>query len=265
MNTDMEGDGGQLNEDGPDGSVLRQRRRHRSFTEKRRNSMNLTPLVMPGNESGSFSGFSFPSRFGRKEDIKGESKELFEHFVCDEISREHLYVPDDWASSTLSGCSGISTPQGYKNPTWAKYGRELRVMADEFAQTKERQHIKKRAGGVNMNSATYESFSDMLSELFFSESISTAITRERLVVLFFFCSDIVIRSLKAKATHLFKKFIEWSTQFITSKVAEWIERLGGWGTVMRTSGRLFTNILMISACVFVAFAIGRVIIRRNSG
>ncbi|XP_069138722.1 uncharacterized protein [Argopecten irradians] len=169
MNMETEGDGGQQSDDTLDGSVVRQRKRHRSFTEKRRNSMNLTPLVMPGNE---YSGFSFPPHFGKKEDIKEESKELFEHFVYDEISREHLQVPDDLMSSTL-----ISTPQGYKNPTWAKYGRELRVMADEFAQTKERQRIKNRAGGVNMDSATYESFSDMLSELFFSGGMSSAITR----------------------------------------------------------------------------------------
>ncbi|XP_033749714.1 apoptosis regulator BAX-like [Pecten maximus] len=260
MNTEGEGDSGQQSDDAHDGSVVHQRRRHRSFTEKRRNSMNLTPLVMPGNNTSSFGAFNFPSRFGKKEDIKEESKELFERFVYDEISREHLHLPDD-----LETLSGISTPQGYKNPTWAKYGRELRVMADEFAETKERQRIKKRAGNVDMNSATYESFSDMLSELFFSGGMSSAITRERLVVLFFFCSDIVIRSLKAKATDLFRKFIEWSTQFITSKVAEWIERLGGWGTVLRTSGRLFTNLLMISAVCIVAFAVGKVIIRRNTG
>ncbi|XP_060074871.1 uncharacterized protein LOC132554560 [Ylistrum balloti] len=262
MNTEGKGDHDQQADDAHDGTVVHQRRRHRSFTEKRRNSMNLTPLVMPGNESSSFGGFSFPSQFSRKEDIKEESKELFEHFVYDEISREHLHLPDDVVTSTLSG---TSTPQGYKNPKWAKYGRELRIMADEFAKTKERQRIKQRAGDVDMNSATYESFSDMLSELFFSNVLSSAITRERLVVLFFFCSDIVIRSLKAKATDLFKKFIEWSTRFITSKVAETVARLGGWGSVMRTSGRLFTNILIISACIVLAFAVGKVISRRNSG
>lgn len=224
--------------------------------------------MIPGGESRSFGfdRFPFPTRFGKKENTKEETKELFEHFVSDEIFKENLEWPDDLASSTLSGYSGISTPQGYKNPTWAKYGRELRIMADEFAETKERQRIKQRAGQVNMDTATYDSFSDMLKELFFGGTGGiTSVSRERLVVLFFFCSDIVIRSLKAKATDLFKQFIEWSTRFITSKVAEWIENHGGWGSVLRTSGRLVTTVLLVSVCALALFGIGRIIMRRNSG
>ncbi len=42
----------------------------------------------------------------------------------------------------------FSTPQGYQNPVWAKTGREMRLMADAFAKTKEREKIRKKAQRV---------------------------------------------------------------------------------------------------------------------
>lgn len=110
MSSDRELESDEGTEDVQDGTVLRrEKRRHRSFTERRRNSQNLTPLMIPGGESRSFGfdGFPFPTRFGKKENTKEETKELFEHFVSDEIFKENLELPDDLASSTWSGYSGI--------------------------------------------------------------------------------------------------------------------------------------------------------------
>ena len=42
----------------------------------------------------------------------------------------------------------FSTPVGYRNPLWAKTGRELRMLADAFSKTKERERVRRRADEV---------------------------------------------------------------------------------------------------------------------
>lgn len=75
---------------------------------------------------------------------------------------------------------------------------------------------------VNTN-ITYEEFKDLLSELF----AAGGITKERIVVLFFFCSDVAIRSLQ-RGMDLFSRVISWSLSFITEFVCSWVRSHGGW-------------------------------------
>ena len=49
----------------------------------------------------------------------------------------------------MTYCDYFSTPLGYRNPVWAKTGKELRMLADEFSKTKERQKVQAKAEKVS--------------------------------------------------------------------------------------------------------------------
>ena len=70
---------------------------------------------------------------------------------------------------------------------------------------------------------SYQEFKDLLTELF----AAGGITKERIVVLFFFCSDVAIRSLR-RGAELCRQFLHWSFSFITEKVCSWVRSHGGW-------------------------------------
>ncbi|KAK3096449.1 hypothetical protein FSP39_000275, partial [Pinctada imbricata] len=116
-----------------------------------------------------------------------------------------------------------STPQGYANPAWAKAGKKLRIWADEFARTKQREKVREEAQRVDIVEMNEVAFSDLLSEAF-----SGNITESRVLFVFFFCSDLAIRALKQKLSDLFSRLLNWSMQFISNKVSQWVQQHGGW-------------------------------------
>lgn len=55
-----------------------------------------------------------------------------------------------------------------------------------------------------------------------------SITRERVVVLFFFCADVAIQALRQGLHRTFHRLIEWSLRYIATQVAAWVHSCGGW-------------------------------------
>jgi len=97
--------------DSQDGKIcVRTRQRSRQYSgdslkDRRRHSQTLTPLIIPDTNSV----FTIPWRKrSRHESVKEESTELFEHFVCGEIEREHLDIPNDLTSTCASSIRCIS-------------------------------------------------------------------------------------------------------------------------------------------------------------
>ena len=124
----------------------------------------------------------------------------------------------------------------------AMYGQELRRIAEEFEKSRLRQTVKDRAEKVNLSEITKESFVDLLEELFQGE-----ITRERIVILFFFCTDIALRAASF-AQELVVKLLGWSFSYIINTVCSLIHKLGGWDKV------LFYQLpsILISCCAALA-------------
>ncbi len=79
---------------------------------------------------------------------------------------------------------------------------------------------------VSMEQLTYDQFQDMLTELFLIGE--GGVTRERIMVLFVFCSDVAICFLVRKAMDLFQQLIAWSMRYITERVCAWVTDHGGW-------------------------------------
>ncbi len=56
--------------------------------------------------------------------------------------------PTHAAAAPVASVPPTATPTGYKHPQWAKRGKGLRKLADEFANTRERKKVQEKASGV---------------------------------------------------------------------------------------------------------------------
>ena len=119
-----------------------------------------------------------------------------------------------------------------------RLGRDLRTLSEDFARSSERMRVMKEANKVNFQHIDYEEFQNFLSELFFD-----GITREKIVVLFFFCSDIVARAYKNEMLSKLRKLFNWFLDYIIQHVCDWVRSHGGWVSFhFRTTKISFSNI-----------------------
>lgn len=98
---------------------------------------------------------------------------------------------------------------------------------------------------VKLTDITKEGFLQLLEELFKDNEI----TRERVVILFFFCTDVALRAASF-AHELVVKLMGWSFSYIINSVCDWIHNNGGWDHV------LFHRIpsFLINCCTALAIA-----------
>lgn len=139
------------------------------------------------------------------------------------------------------------------SPNLASYGKELRRIAEEFEKTRHRQEVRDSACRVNLSSITKEEFVKLLEELF-----QEKITREKIVILFFFCTDVALRAA-SYAHELVIKLLGWSFSYIINTVCSFIHKLGGWDKV------LFYQLpsILITCCAALAIASFVVYLRKN--
>lgn len=53
-------------------------------------------------------------------------------------------------------------------------------------------------------------------------------SRERILVVFFFCTDLALFALQNHTLNLFHQLMQWSTDFITGRLSQFISNNGGW-------------------------------------
>merc|ERR1712192_101839 len=122
---------------------------------------------------------------------------------------------------------------------------DLSTLAERFARSEGRQAVRRRAEQVELCSITQDNFSQLLSELFHDGGI----TQERILVLFFFCSDLALRALRAGLRATLSKLTRWSVAFLRSTVAAWVRCKGGWNNLL--SGK--TNHRQVFGSIFNSF------------
>ncbi|XP_071964595.1 uncharacterized protein [Antedon mediterranea] len=240
-----------------------------SFARRRTNSLSLTPLVIEGHFNddrgdhvdGVKSQHFFPDQnaIGEKySEVQKEGLFLYhETFLKPEMSRRGIQEPDlikqVYEKNVPNGLDSpsVKTPVGYNNPNWAKAGKELRIMADKFARSDEREKVTKKATKYSQSSIeTYAEYSDLLTELFQSGGV----TCHRLVVLFFFCSDLTIMALEHNCIDYFGRLVTWTYRFIRDGLSQWIASNGGWNAIVDTT-RIYIDIIFKVALIAVAGAI----------
>ena len=94
----------------------------------------------------------------------------------------------------------------------------------------------------------------MLSELFEGGKI----TRERIMVLFFFCSDVAARALELDIGGSLSlcQLFTWSIAFILDVICNWVQRQGGWAVVLgdyipRFAVNIFAAIGVVACAVII--------------
>lgn len=76
-------------------------------------------------------------------------------------------------------------------------------------------------------------FRSLLIELFLGQ-----FSRERIIVLFFFCTDLASRAYQAGSLC---QFMKWSFDFIMEHVCVWVYRHGGWVRIWSDIKRVYLS------------------------
>lgn len=190
-----------------------------------------------------------------REDVDVGGQVLLHEFIHQQFQSENLSDDDIVVHSPFpvdaAGDAGpqmyraaspamASTPEGFKNESMLHIGSNIRALADQFAASKERPLIKQQADQVDLGHINENSFFHLLNAIF-----KDGITRECIVALFFFCSDVLIRCVKQELREQGVKLLLWSMRYLKERVCRWVYENGGWE-------RVFSNIYNV---VFKASAI----------
>ena len=81
---------------------------------------------------------------------------------------------------------------------------------------------------MDLDTLSQQNLTLMLSELFHDGGV----TQERLMVLFYFCSDLAVRAVKTGLLSLVSTLTSWSLTFIRGAVSAWVRCRGGWSRVL---------------------------------
>lgn len=148
--------------------------------------------------------------------------------------------------------------ENFQDPIWRQTGRDLQILADQFARSHERLLVRQLAEEVDFATLDKQKFIAMLSELFKGGQV----TRERILVLFFFCSDVAIFAIRSGAGRLISSLTEWSLLFIKDQVCSWVQNNGGWREVLRSGMNFVQQSLVVGTCAML-IACCAIYIRKN--
>jgi len=148
--------------------------------------------------------------------------------------------------------------QNFSDPMWRQTGSELRALADAFQASPGRVRVRQRAEQVDVTNLDMEKFCALLKGLFENGQI----TRERILVLFFFCSDVAILAIRRRASQLVAQLTQWSLHFIRNQICSWVQENGGWSRVLHSGLNVMQQTAVIGTCVAV-FVCCMIYIRKN--
>ncbi|KAH9503204.1 hypothetical protein Btru_068468 [Bulinus truncatus] len=202
----------------------------------RRNS-SLVPLVIPSTvdlepliptENILSSGLLYD-----KQQTQEEGQELFYNFLIDQMQKQLV--------EEIHELNFFGVMQGYKNRKWARNGYNLRQMSNSLAESKERKWAQEAAHGVNLDMSK-EQFLDLLETFLVRERI----TSKRIIFVFFFCSDLIIRWHSVNRD-ISAQYLLWSNEFIKNSISIWIFELGGWNIFFPEPTHFLMKFLKLSS------------------
>lgn len=170
------------------------------------------------------------------EETQMEGRELFVEFFNNQCQSEHVQVPHEIDEV-------IHQQDAAQDRHLGQVGNTLRHLADEFAKSKGRDLVRQEADKAlaRIESISYEEFQGFL-ENFFPDDRNPI---ERIITLFFFCSDVIISTIKKKINQYALKFLKWSLSFIAQRVCAWVSIHGGWNRLLGIVTQNFQNALKI--------------------
>lgn len=194
---------------------------------------------------------------------------LYRHFLAQRLEEEHLQYENifnyqHYHQVRLSADSfdrnGYSERNRGRQPNIYSDVRDelsenMSRAADSFRRSGARQEVARRADMVDLDTLTPGNLSHMLAELFGDGGV----TQERIMVLFYFCSDLAIRAVKSGLVGVVSSLTSWSVAFIRGVVATGVRLQGGWAQVMCSNGgtsasnvsSTVNQVAFLSACAAV--------------
>ena len=97
-------------------------------------------------------------------------------------------------------------------------------------------------------------------------------TRERILVFFFFCSDLAIQAIRLRLSGVVQQLAKWTLDFIRStvqasfhlylmgftveslQVSSWVRQNGGWEAVLHSGLQVMHKLAVIGMCAAVTMA-----------
>jgi len=196
---------------------------------------------------------------GEGEEEAEEGEVLYRQFLARRMAEERLL--DDGISSmdgrqggrSRRRRAGIEGQATLRQTARVEMREDLATLAERFARSEGREAVRRRAEQVELCSITQDNFSQLLSELFHDGGI----TQERILVLFFFCSDLALRALRAGLRATLSKLTRWSVAFLRGTVAAWVRCKGGWNQLFsgNTNRRqvLLLGASLVLVCLWVVY------------
>ncbi|KAF8788502.1 Apoptosis regulator Bcl-2 like protein [Argiope bruennichi] len=158
----------------------------------------------------------------------------------DHSSAAHHYVDENFAHA-LHHVGGESP---FVIQSSRIIGATIREIANEFAQSRERQRIKEEADKVNLSTINYQGFYTILEEVF-----RQGVNKYNVVALFYFCADVLIKCVKSQLKDIGIKLFKWAIQYIVNRVCAWVARHGGWEKAIKHTFNNNGQYIVIGAAV----------------
>ena len=115
----------------------------------------------------------------------------------------------------------------YYHQTRPDLSSDFSTLAERFQSSRGRQEVRRRADMVDVSTLNQENLTQMLTELF-----QDGVTQERVLVLFFFCSDLTMRALREGLASLVSRLTDWVLSFIRTAVSCLVRWQGGWRSLL---------------------------------
>ncbi|XP_060522757.1 apoptosis regulator BAX-like [Cylas formicarius] len=163
---------------------------------------------------GPFSDFRDNIEIPAREDVINETNGLYLQHLAREISELGMELGNQLRDSRF-----FTRPSNL---------RSLRELADRFAESPQRQWVLEQAQNVDLDSLNSQNFQQLLNGLFQEDGA----TWERVLVLFYFCTDLSIRAIQEKFINYFVRIYNWTTVFFSGRFSYWIQQQGGWSAVL---------------------------------
>ncbi|XP_023309715.1 bcl-2-like protein 1 [Anoplophora glabripennis] len=181
------------------------------------------------------------NRYDRLFNIFRESDQLVaSQNVIDETNRLYLYHLTD----QMAG-AGLRFPfEDRQYLVIPHNASSLQILVNRFALSPQRRWVHEQAQNVDLDSLNFITFQQLMYGLFQEGGV----TWERVLVLFYFCTDLSIRALQEKFVDYFIRIYNWTTSYITRRLSVWVEQEGGWGVVLQTSVDYARNFSILGVC-----------------
>ena len=148
--------------------------------------------------------------------------------------------------------------------------RDIRSLAETFRRSGGRHQVAEQAASIDLATLTQENLSLLLTQLF-EDGVSPA----RLLVLFYFISDLAVRAARAGLLHLLTSVTSWSLAFVRGAVSAWVRIRGGWSSVLQamssssepasnisSASQSINQVAFVSACA-AAVGVCAIYMKRN--